>query len=291
DGWFLIPFFALYFLLAGSRRVAMLFLAVASLGHLYWLGHNYYSYNDALEFYRGPHSARAIYERALAKGLGRYPGDHDFRTAWLYYRRALETALGRPVAWMALGTVLALLRKATRPLPLLALPILFYVISLHSGGTPIFIPSLYPYSFYNTRYALAALPACAAGAGLLVGLWPKEFLRVALATAILALGLGGWVLHPTPQAWVCWKESEANSRGRRTWTREATELYEGNGVEWQLAVTRPDLYLHERWVVALAGDEISFNLSNPRRYASVCDRVAAFSAEQEPVIEVYRKKR
>jgi hypothetical protein len=44
------------------------------------------------------------------------------------------------------------------PLALLALPPAFYVWSIHSSGTPLYVPVLWPFSFYNTRYAVAALP-------------------------------------------------------------------------------------------------------------------------------------
>ena len=158
---------------------------------------------------------------------------------------------------------------------------------------------------------------------MLVGILAKSSLRAVGAVALLAAGLGGWVLHPGVESWVCWKESEVNSRGRRQWTRQAAEFFrgwyrpgdgiltvsgdvtavyqeagiplrdtltDGSFLEWLPAVNRPDLFLHERWVVAMAGDPISFNLTNPRRFAGVCERVAAFTAEREPVIEVYRRR-
>src|SRR5262249_4665082 len=131
DGWFLIPFFALFFLLRGSMRSALLFSLLASLGPLYWLAHNRLIFGDALEFYRSPYSTQGIYARALASGLARYPGDHDFRTAWVYYRKAMELVLGLPLLWTAVaGAVAALLRKTTWPLLLLALPLPFYLLSL-----------------------------------------------------------------------------------------------------------------------------------------------------------------
>ena len=46
---------------------------------------------------------------------------------------------------------------------------------MHSSGTPIFVPDLWPYSWYNTRYALAALPLAAFAAGALVTLVPARF--------------------------------------------------------------------------------------------------------------------
>ncbi len=323
EGWLLIPLVAVFFLLAGARLGATLFLVVASLGPLYWLGHNFYYYGDALEFYRGSHSAQAIYARGLRRGYKPYPGDHDPRVAWQYYRAAMETVLGRPLLYAgAAGMLAAAARKNTRPLMLLATPMPFYLLSLHSGGTPLYLPTLWPFSYYNTRYALAALPACAAGVGVLAGLWPKPFLRAPAAVALLALSLWPWAARRGPESWVCWKESEVNSRGRRAWTREAAEffrqqyrtgdgiltasgdvlgiyqaagiplretLHDGNRLQYYPSVNRPDLFLRERWVVAIAGDDISFNLANPKRFAAVCTRVTAFSGEREPVIEIYRK--
>ncbi len=321
EGWFVIPFFALFFLLQRSIKDAAVFAFVALLGPLYWLAHNYLLFADPLEFYRGPYSPQAI------QSLAGYPGDHDFRVAWTYYRRAMELTMGRPTVWLgALGMGLALLRNQSRPLLLLALPIPFYLLSLHSGSTPIHVPKLPPDSYYNTRYALAALPACAAGVGMLVAWWPKALLRVGAkgypAGALLAVCLGGWVLHPSVESWVCWKESEVNSRGRREWTAQAAQFFRqhyrpGDGIltptgdvtavyqalgiplretltvdagfEWLAVVNRPDLFLRERWVVAIAGDSISLRFRDPRRFAALVEKVAEFSAEKEPVIEVYRK--
>jgi hypothetical protein len=325
EGWFAIPFVAVFFLLAGSRTAAAVFLVVAGLGPLYWLGHNWYFYGDALEFYRGPYSAQAIYARGLARGHAPFPGEHDLPAAWLYYRTAAETVLGRPVVWLGgVAAVVVAIRRTTRPLLLLAAPAAFYLLSLYGGGTEIFLPSLRPFSYYNTRYALAALPFCAAAVGALVALCPRPLLRAAAAAALMSVCLGGWAARPSVESWVCWKEAEVNSRGRRAWTQKAAEffrdryapgdgiltasgdvlaiyqtagiplretLHDGSQLQWYSAVWRPDLFLRQRWVVALAGDTISFNLVNPKRFSSVATRVAVFSAEREPVIEVWRKNR
>jgi hypothetical protein len=324
DAWVLLPFFALFFLLVRSWKAAALFLLLSSLGPLYWLAHNGYYYSDPLEFYRGPHSAKAIYQRGLERGYARHPGDGDLRTASRYYRHAMELAIGRPLVWAAAaGLAVALLRVSTRPLALLALPVPFYILSIHSGGTPLFVPDLYHQSYYNTRYALAALPACAASAGVVVGLLRRPWLRLPAAAVLLGLGLGGWLLRPSVESWICWKESEVNSRGRRQWTAQAAAFFrqawrpgdgiftasgdvlavyqsagiplrettnDGFGPAYLPALHRPDLFLRERWIVCLAGDRLSFLLTNPRRYAQVAERVATFTADREPVIEIYRKR-
>ena len=63
DGWFLIPFVALFVLVAAKRQrvaKAALFAAIACLGPLYWLGHNWWCCSNVLDFYNGPYSAKGI---------------------------------------------------------------------------------------------------------------------------------------------------------------------------------------------------------------------------------------
>lgn len=323
DAWFLLPFFALFFWVARSWKAAVLFAAIAGLGPAYWLAHNAYLYSDPLEFYRGPYSPQAIHQRGIARGYAPHPGDRDWRRAAYCYRRTMELTIGKPLVWAAgAGLALALWRKQTRPLALLALPAPFYVWGIHSGGTPVYTPDLVPHSYYNTRYALAALPACAAAAGVLVGALPRPGLRALAAVAALAVGLGGWAARPSVESWICWRESDVNSRGRRQWTAQAAEFFrrayrpgdgiltasgdvmaiyqtaglalretlnDGYGLAYLPAVQRPDLFLRERWMVCVAGDAMSFELTNPKRYARLAERVAEFTADREPVIEVYRK--
>ncbi len=323
EAWFMLPFFVLYFLAVRRWKGALLAGALASLGPLYWLAHNRYFYSDPLEFYRGPYSAQAIYRRGIERGYARHPGDRDAATAVRYYGHAMELAIGRPLVWAsAAGLALALARKPTRPLALLALPAPFYVWSIYCGGTPLFVPDLSPHSYYNTRYALAALPGCAAAGGVLIAALPRRWARAAAAAALLAAGLGGWVLRPSVQSWVCWREAEANSRGRRQWTAQAAEFFrrawrpgdgiftasgdvlavyesagiplretlnDGYGPAYLPAIQRPDLFLREKWIVCLAGDAMSFQLANPKRYSRLAERVAEFTADREPVIEIYRR--
>jgi hypothetical protein len=44
---------------------------------------------------------------------------------------------------------------------LLWIPLAFYVYSVAYGSVPIFIPQLYPHSYYNSRYGMELLPALA----------------------------------------------------------------------------------------------------------------------------------
>ena len=72
EGWILIPFVVLYFFWR-DRRAGMVVGLIASVGPLYWLGHNFVFHGDPLDFYHGVGSAKWIYEQGLAKGYGPAP--------------------------------------------------------------------------------------------------------------------------------------------------------------------------------------------------------------------------
>ena len=117
DGWFLIPFVAIYFLRA-KRRGRALFSLIAGAAPLYWLGHNWWLTGDALDFFRGPYSA--------ARHPGQPPTIPASRTGtWPLSisapRRGFAPAPALP-CWPLAGVVAAAVRRACWPLLLLALP-------------------------------------------------------------------------------------------------------------------------------------------------------------------------
>jgi hypothetical protein len=325
EGWFLIPFVTAYFLVAARRRrlvCAAVFGAVASLGPLYWLAHNWWYYGNALEFYNGPYSAMAIYRRALEQGMARYPGDGDWLAAKAQYRAAMRLCAGAPLYWVGIaGLAAAAFRRAWWPLVLLALPPAFYAWSIHSGGTPIFVPELWPHSFYNTRYGLAALPLLALAAAAWVALAPQR-VRALAALAVVGASVAPWLAYPRAESWICWKEAQVNSEQRRAWTREAATflrsqwapgdgilmsfgdltgvlraagvplkaaLHEDNRPLWEAAVARPDLFLRERWVLAISGDKVATAVLRSGRTGTKYERVKSIELKGAPVIELYRR--
>jgi hypothetical protein len=328
EGWFLLPFVTLYVLAAGrGKRVAAatVFAAVAALGPLYWLAHNWWEYGNVLEFYDGPYSAQAIYQRALATGMSRYPGDHDLRKAAECFAAAARLCAGLPLVVLGLaGMVAALLRRAWWPVVLLSLPAVFYVASIYSSGTPIFVPQLWPNSYYNTRYGLAALPAAAFGAAALAA-WGSGRVRAVAAVAVISAAVAVWVAYPHAESWICWKESQVNSEARRAWTKEAAEflkpryrtgagvaasfgdltgifaragiplpetLHDGNNPHWMAVLGRPDLFLWEEWAVAISGDEISTavqKLDKPNRRGPHYHCVKIITVKGGPAIEIYQR--
>jgi hypothetical protein len=321
EGWFLIPFVTIYFLFAAKRRrllTVLVFGAVASLAPLYWLAHNWWLYSNPLEFYSGPYSAKAINERS-----GVYPGQQDWKKAWLFFRTVTQMCAG----WGALVVAAAGLfgvffKRVFWPALLAMLPVVFYLWSMYAGGAAIFVPQLWFNSYYNTRYGLSALPLLAiAGACttlLAAGRW-----RALVALAAIAIGVTPWLIDRSPDNWICWKESQVNSEGRRAWTREGAQvlasqyqrgagiftsfgdltgvlreagiplrdaLHDGNEPAWMAATTRPNLFLHEEWAIAFSGDAVATAIqratfkTGPRYHLE-----RTLIIKGAPVIEIYKR--
>jgi Dolichyl-phosphate-mannose-protein mannosyltransferase len=329
EGWFVIPFVAIYFLIAGRKykriTAPLLFSIVAVLGPLYWLGHNWWIYANPLEFFNGPYSAMSIYRRALEHNMAPYRGDHDWRAASLYYGTAVQMCAGWTALTVAIaGLAGAVWKRVFWPVLFAALAPLFYVWSMHSGGTPIYVPTLWPFSYYNTRYALTALPLIAISGGCLV-LVVNQRWRLGLAVAILIAAAAPWLIRPQPADWITWKESQVNSIARRAWTQAAARalvsayhsgsgggiltsfgdltgilrasgiplkeaLYDGDEPEWMAATTRPDLFLHEEWAVTFAGDAVATAIqratlkTGPRYHL-----VQTVKVKGAPVVEIYKR--
>ena len=321
DGWFVIPFVAAYFLWTAGWRKAAWFSVLAGAGPLYWLWHNWAYYGDPLEFYWGAYSAKAINQRAVDAGMARYPGDHAWMQALRQFAAASQSVAGTPLGLIGLAGMAALMwKRAWWLLLFLWLPPLFYWLSVYSSGTPIFVPYLEPFSYYNTRYGLAALPLLAAGAAAVVAVAPGRA-RTLVAPLVLLGGLSTWIFFPQPDAWICWKESQVNSEARRAWTAEAADylrahyrgggilasfgdqtgifqqagiplaatVHDGNGPLWMAqAYGKPELFLHQQWVVARSGDAVAQAMMRAQLRGPRYELVKTVEVKNAPVVEIYR---
>jgi hypothetical protein len=319
EGWFVLPFVAGYFLFAARRqrwRPTVLFCALAATGPLAWFAHNWWMTGDALDFFLGPYSPRAI------QGSATYPGMHDWRLAWLQFRTAVELCAGPGlVAAGLIGMVACLLRRAFWPLALLALPAVFYVASVHSGSTPIFVPTLYPHSYYNARYGTAALPLLALGAAGLVALIPPR-MQTAAAGVVILVGLASWLIHGKPSNWPVWQEASVNDAERRERIREAaaylapryvrgtgivTSFYPltsvlremglplrealmgDNGLPWLAAVQRPEFFLTQQWAIVEGGDRVQSAVDRLGRFGARYTLETRIIVGKQQVLEIYRR--
>ncbi|MDX2270275.1 MAG: glycosyltransferase family 39 protein [Bryobacter sp.] len=318
EGWFLLPFVALYLLLQTPHRrwpTVLVFCALAGAGPLYWLIHNAIFYSDPLEFYRGVDSARAILQRGLEKGYPPHPGDHDWPAAFRQFAIATKAVNGWPLLLLAACGLPFVLRQ--RPtawlLFLMLLSPLFYVMSLHSGGTPIYVPEVYPFSHYNTRYALAALP----------------LLSFSLAGLAQALPVRAWLLGLVASSWflvspvLTWNEADRNSRSRLAWTRHIGTLltklhrpgdgifmpfgdltatlqfagiplreclHNGDLLAFERVAARPDLFLRERWAIVIATDPPGEALHRAVESGLPYSLLLRLSLKNAPVVEVWQRR-
>jgi hypothetical protein len=322
EGWFVLPFAAVYFLAAAKRRrygvaATVVFCAIAAIGPVFVLFHHWWLTGDALAFYRGPYSPRAIQHGAA------YPGNGNLREAFVHYGAAAQLCAGAALPLIALaGAAAALYRRAWWPLALLALPGAFLVWAMYStGGTPIFVPILKPFSYYNTRYGIAVMPLFALAAAALVTLVPPRLAPLAALAVIAAAGVP-WALHPEPSRWITFEESRVNSEARRAWTREATEhlkpLYKSgtgiftdggdltgiyrqagiplretfgvdNGLPFTAAVRRPELFLNEEWIVTEGGGDAQTAAMRATLRGKEYKLEQTIIVKDAPVIEIYRR--
>ena len=322
EGWFVIPFVFVYLLLIARKKWhAVLFGVLASLGPLAWLAHNQYYYSNALEFYNGPYSALAIYHRQIAAGMQPYPGDHNWLQAIHYFSAAARLVVGMPFLILgAAGFICAISRRVLWPMIFLALVPAFYVWSMHSSGTPIFVPTLWPFSWYNTRYAIAVFairrhlrrePSLLSYRHECVRSRPRR-----------GTGPLGFSIRANPIS-ICWKESAVNSEARREWTQETAKylaenfkpgsgiaisfgdlagvlreagipireaLHEGNHPEWDATIARPELMLSKAWVVANAGDDLDTAVRKADRPGVHYQLERQIMVKDAPAVEIYRRQ-
>jgi hypothetical protein len=292
DGWFLIPFAALWFAWSAREkrwRTLLTFGALASLAPLYWIAHNWWETSNALSFYNGPYSAMAI------QGDKPYPGYHNWLVAAHYYVKAGQLCAGWTLLLLGVaGLICAFTNRTYRPILFLLLTPVFYIWSIHSSKNPIFIPQLPPHGYYNSRYGIAVVVfaafACGAIAIALPAKWGK-YAYILPAIAVLP-----WLLQPSRENWICWKESQVNSDSRRAWTKAAAGYLQehyveghgiltpsasgdlagifcrariplretinvGNGPAWLANTARPDLIHQQLWAVVQEGDTLAHALS------------------------------
>lgn len=176
DGWILgaAVWCVVTFALARHRDVwrkvvpsFVLFTLLVVAGPVSWLAYNQHFFHDPLDFIRGPYSASAIEKKTAAPGLEHYHGWHNPFWAFVYYTRSVQVdaafwETGFLLMTAAIGgLMIAIRRRLALPAILLWMPLPFYVYSVAYGSVPIFIPQLWPHSYYNSRYGVEMLPALA----------------------------------------------------------------------------------------------------------------------------------
>jgi len=201
EEWYVLPFAALFVLLARRQywqlrvRHALIFSLIAGAGPALWLLHNAYRFSNPLEFYNGPFSAQAIYAHQLATMAFPYPTDGKLLLSAQYYVEDLKLVFGVwPLELGSLGLVAWIVNrpvweKGSAAL-LFLVPLPFYVNALAYAAVPLYVPTLFPFSYYNLRYGAEMIPALALFAGFLLPRtlprpWRNGLLAFFLAIVVL----------------------------------------------------------------------------------------------------------
>jgi len=172
EGWNVLPFATLLVFLIHphpwKKRLirAAFFAGAAGAGPLLWIIHNAHRYNNPLEFYNGLGSAKDIYAHQLATTAFAYPTDGSLLLSMRYYLEdlklvigvwALELAVLGLVAWCA--SLRESRRGAVAALLIVSLP--FYIQAMAHAAIPLYVPTLFPHTYYNLRYGVEMVAAVA----------------------------------------------------------------------------------------------------------------------------------
>jgi hypothetical protein len=177
---------------------------------------------------------------------------------------------------------------------------------------------LWPFSYYNTRYGIAVVPLAAFAIGALALALPAKKRWIGFVFPLLCVA--PWLWHPSPEQWICWKESQMNSIARRAWTeagakaikskytpgqgilasasdvsgifcragiplRETLDL--GDGPEWLANISAPRLVHQCTWAIAQEGDPLSKVLKRGDAPYALVEQIKTKGA---PVLEIYRRE-
>lgn len=236
DGWFLACVLGVCaIVVTGSgglktsyarwRLSTVKFLLVMAAAPILWLLYNGMVYRNPLEFANGPYSARAIEQKTAVPGFPPHPGANNLMVAGQYFIKAGEWNLAAAGSlqkiWVAAAlagiTLTIFMGMRFAPLLLLWVPLPFYMLSIAYGSVPIFLPTWWPFSYYNVRYGTQLLPAAAVFTALvtyflatrIASRWGK-ILVAALSVSFAAVSyISIWRATP-----VCFQEAEINSRTR-----------------------------------------------------------------------------
>jgi hypothetical protein len=231
DGWILATAMCLAVLAIMVTRNTQVprhgiakFVLLAAAAPMLWLAYNAIIYRNPLEFANGPYSARAIEQKSATPGSPGHPGSHDLPVAFSYFLKSAELNMAEGKSqkvWLLLllaGTITILISaRKLWPLLLLWIPLPFYMLSVAYSGVPIFVPTWWPFSFYNVRYGLQLLPLFSVSVAVttyfLLRLARNKHAKTAIVSAVLILLAGSYAFVWRAQP-VCFREASVNSRTR-----------------------------------------------------------------------------
>ncbi|HET7842203.1 MAG TPA: hypothetical protein VFM21_11380 [Terriglobia bacterium] len=331
DGWFLLPFAVVFIFFARPSRLeerfrnALFFSCIAGLGPALWLLHNAIRFNNPLEFYNGPFSAQAIYARQVATTGFRYPTDGSLQLSARYFLADLMLVLGPWLLELAvLGAAAWALdrrERAGRSAALLFLvPFVFYVQSMAHAAVALYVPTLFPHTYYNLRYGIEMLPAAAIFPSFLLGNRIPGRVRSILLVVVLVVVVGqlasGFSRGPAglPVVEESVQNTPCNSPNERALIGFFRANYDGGRIlttvgEWPclmpevnipfrntLSEANHDLWLqaaHDpprlvQWIIRGEDDSVDAMMRSHPEAFKLFVRVARYKSDRAGWVEIYR---
>ena len=186
-------------------RHALIFSLIAGAGPALWFLHNAYRYGNPLEFYIGPDSTLDQYAHQLATTAFRYPTDGSIQVAARYFLEDLKLVIGVwPLALAVLGLIVWAANRRERSRRAAALlflvPLVFNIQGIAYAAVPLYVPTLFPNTYYNLRLGIELLPAAAIFSSFLLPLNVPRRWCGALLGALLVIVLGQAVQTAWPGA-------------------------------------------------------------------------------------------
>jgi hypothetical protein len=180
-----------------TEALAIIFGAVAFAGPALWFAWNYVIFGNPLYFAVGPYSAKAQQMGLLA--AGQLPAYHHLLNSLvtIFYDGKNTDALS--VIVIGLAGCCYLLWTALRDKQyykllffLFGLQIIYYIINIYFGNGVIYVPQLWPFKFFNDRYATTFIPFFVIAAAVLME--RLKWLAAVVGIAIF-LEYGAFVRH------------------------------------------------------------------------------------------------
>jgi hypothetical protein len=204
DGWFLCFFMAIFIYIVCAKKYTkqfaqgnfILFCTAAGFGILLWALWNLLIFNDPLYFAFGEFSAHS--QQELVEEEGRLLSKGNLPYSTFLYLLTLKDNIG---IWLSLLSIAgAYLFFSYKKIPtrvkfaagLLAVPLIFNILSLFIGHSVIHLPYVAPYTWFNVRYGLLILPAVAVAIGFLA-----YRSKMATILIIIALFLQTYIVYST----------------------------------------------------------------------------------------------
>ncbi len=180
DGWFLLAYATVLIMFHTWRKhgikridgVSVLFLTLAALGVVIWIGWNQLIFGDALYFALGPFSAHA--QQTVMESAGVLPTKGNFwLSAKVYLYSLLYSSYTYPAIISLIGVVMLLWdRKLSPGLKIastaLLTPFAFNVLALVLGFSVIYVQGISGNTWFNVRYGVMLAPTIAIFVGYLI---------------------------------------------------------------------------------------------------------------------------